>query len=382
MDSNTKSAINKEIDKLRFRTFNKVYHVIKKQHPDIKDSQLRKLISERLHDRRPSKQTQRVYQVKIFSKFRNSWFTDIYDNTNDANPRYWQLFINTNTRYAVAYPLPNKTAGAIKKNLEEFVKKYKPRKITSDEESGLIAKENLELLKTNRCGLYIVSEQQHSTLGIIDRFTRTLRDMNTPQEKPLKSQSSDKEFTWISQEKMKALLSSYNTTKHSSTGYTPKEMMEKPELEDAYISKCLEHEYKQRGIKDFKLHKGMLVRYLIPRKVFGKRRYNVSRECYTIDDIAGNIYTIIAKDGTTKDIPRWRLIVVKANENKRIGKTLGTDKGIVEKVINKVGPNKVNVRFKMPDGRLYERVIKKSELRMPLPQFESKYEVLFKRNVD
>ena len=132
-------------------------------------------------------------------------------------------------------------------------------------------------------------------------------------------------------------------------------------------------------LKDFKLDKGVLVRYLIPRKVFGKRRYNVSRECYKIDDIAGNIYTIIAKDGTTKDIPRWRLIVVKPNENKRIGKTLGTDKGIVEEVINEVGPNKVNVRFKIPNGRLYERIINKSELRMPLPQFESKYEVLFKK---
>ena len=205
MDNTLKTTINKEIDKLRFRTFNKIYHVIKKRHPNIKDSQLRKIISERLHDRRPSKQIQRIYQVKIFSKFRNSWFTDIYDNTNDAKPRYWQLFINTNTRYAVAYPLPNKTAGAIKKNLEEFVKQYKPRKITSDEESGLISKENIEYLKNNRCGLYIVSEQQHSTLGIIDRFIRTLRDMNTPQEKPLKSQSSDKEFTYISQEKMKDL---------------------------------------------------------------------------------------------------------------------------------------------------------------------------------
>ena len=106
MDNTLKTTINKEIDKLRFRTFNKIYHVIKKRHPNIKDSQLRKIISERLHDRRPSKQIQRIYQVKIFSKFRNSWFTDIYDNTNDAKPRYWQLFINTNTRYAVAYPLP------------------------------------------------------------------------------------------------------------------------------------------------------------------------------------------------------------------------------------------------------------------------------------
>ena len=112
---NDKNNINRLIDKLRFRTFNKVYSNVKQQYPNIEDEELRQIISERLHDKRPTKQIQRLYQVKIYSRFIGSWYTDLYDNLEGNNPRYWQIFINTNTRYAVVYPLPNKT-----KNLTNY----------------------------------------------------------------------------------------------------------------------------------------------------------------------------------------------------------------------------------------------------------------------
>ena len=137
----------------------------------------------------------------------------------------------------------------------------------------------------------------------------------------------------------------------------------------------LNSQNQQYGIKDFKLNIGDYVRYITDRDKFGKRRYNVSRESYKVEDMLGNIYTLIARDGTTRNLPRWRLIKVNPNEVKRIGKTLGTDKGIVEEVLNKVSDNRVNVRFKMPDGSTYTKVINISELRMPFPQVKSKYEV-------
>ena len=63
---------------------------------------------------------------------------------------------------------------------------------------------------------------------------------------------------------------------------------------------------------------------------------------------------------------------VKDDEAKSIGKTLGTDKGVVESVLNRVSNNRVNVKFKMPDGSNYTKVINISELRMPFPQIKSK----------
>ena len=368
----SEEEINKYIDKLRFRTFKKLAPKIKNKFPNVDDKTIKKIINKRIHDKLISRNHKKIYQVKIFSKFRGSWFTDLYDNLQGNDPRYWEIFINTNTRFAVAYKLRDKTADSIHNNLVDFVNKYHPRKITSDEESGLIAKRNTDFLKSNNCGLFIVQERNHSTLGIIDRFIRTLRDMNTAQKN--NENNTDNEFSYISPEKMNKILKSYNTTIHSSTGYTPEEMMNDPNLEDEYIRKCLEKQNQQYGIKDFKLNIGDWVRYITDTDKFGKRRYNLSREAYKIEDILGNMYTITGRDGTVRNLPRWRLMKVKDDEAKSIGKTLGTDKGVVESVLNRVSNNRVNVKFKMPDGSNYTKVINISELRMPFPQIKSKYE--------
>ena len=95
---------------------------------------------------------------------------------------------------------------------------------------------------------------------------------------------------------------------------------------------------------------------------------------YSTNLIIFNIYTIIALDGTTKDLPRWKLVYVDQNEKYVLGKTLETDKGIVERIVREVGPNTVEVKFKMPDGSDYNKVINRRELRFPTPQFESKIE--------
>ena len=368
--------INKIIDKHRFRTLNKIIAVIRKdsRFDNIPDKEIRAIIQKRIHDMRPNSVYKRIYQVKIFSRFRNSYFMDLYDNLEGNEPRYWQIFINTNTRYAVALPLPDKTKDSIHSNLKQFVEQYRPRKITSDEEPGLCSKINIDYLRENKCGLYIITEKQHSSLGIIDRFIRTLRDMNTPQEKPVREQSTDKQFTYISPAKMNKLLASYNNTVHSATNRTPKEMQDNPRLEDEYIEECLINSTRQLAIKDFKLKENELVRYILPRAPFEKKRYTVSRETYRIESCNGNMYTIIAQDGTTMTLPRWRLIRVAPDENKRMGNTLGTNRGVIEKVLGRAGPNKVRVQFKMPDGSKYEDTINITELRMPFPQFKSSFE--------
>ena len=376
MSTNIISELHKTIDKYRFKTFPKLIHVIRKdaRFANLSDKEIKNAISNRIHDKQPSREYKRLYQVKIFSRFRNAYFTDLYDNLDGNEPRYWQIFLNTNTRYAIAYPLQDKTKGSIHNNLVEFVNEYHPRKITSDEEAGLLSKINIDFLKENKCGLFIVTEKKHSSLSIIDRLIRTLRDMNTPQEKPSTDQSHQKQFTYISIPKMNKLLKAYNNTVHSSTGHTPKEMMDNPKLEDEYIEECITENTRQMAIKDFKLKEGDLVRYIIQYDPHSKKRTRISRETYTIEGIRGNIYTIIAQDGTTKDLPRWRLIKVNNNENKRMGTTLGTNKGIVERVIQEVSPSKVKVRFVMPDHSTYTDIINKTELRLPFPQFKSSLE--------
>lgn len=369
----TESQINAYIDTLHFNTFKKVASKVKQHFPGITDAEIRNIIKKRIHDKRISKDNKKIYQVKVFSKFPNAWMCDIFDNLANNEPRYWYIFININTRFAEAYPMRNKTKDCINTVLRLFVNKYHPRKITSDEEAGLVSALNVDFLKDNKCGLYIIQEKKHSALSLIDRFIRTLRDMNKPTNEG-QEVSTDDEFKYIDRNKMTLLLSLYNNSVHASTGHTPSDMMNNKQLEEDYIEKCLNGKQRQQGIQDFKLTNGSLVRYYIDYNKNDKRRYNISREAYKIESRAGNIYTIIALDGTTKDVPRWRLIEVQPNEKYTLGKTLGTDKGIVERIVRASGPNTVDVKFKMPDGSDYIKTIHRRELRFPTPQFESQLE--------
>ena len=369
----TESQINDYIDTLHFNTFKKVINKVKQQFPNTTELEVRNILKKRIHDKRISKDNKKIYQVKVFSKFPNSWMCDIYDNLANHNPRYWYIFININTRFAEAYPLTNKTKDDINIILRQFVNRYHPRKITSDEEAGLVADINIQYLKNNKCGLYIIQERNHSALSLIDRFIRTLRDMNGPVDNSFDC-STDEQYKYIDRDKMTSLLSLYNNTIHSSTNHTPIDMLRNKVLEEEYIEKCLNGKQRQQETQDFRLKEGALVRYYLGNDRMIKKRSTISRETYKIESRAGNIYTIIALDGTTKDLPRWKLVYVDPNEKYVLGKTLETDKGIVERIVREVGPNTVEVKFKMPDGSDYNKVINRRELRFPTPQFESKIE--------
>lgn len=373
----TEIQINNYIDSLHFNSFKKLADKIKSRFPNTTNEEIRKIIKKRIHDKKISKNNMKIYQVKVFSKFPNAWITDIYDNLNGHDPRYWELFININSRFVEAYPLANKNKDSINTVLRQFVNRYHPRKITSDEEAGLVANDNLTYLKDNKCGLYIIQEKNHSALSLIDRFIRTLRDMNKPADNS-NDCSTDEQFTYIDRNKMTNLLSLYNNSIHSSTGYTPLNMLQNSVLEEDYIEKCLNEKQRQQEIQDFKLKEGSLVRYYLDNDRMIKKRSTISRETYKIESRAGNIYTIIALDGTTKDLPRWKLVYVDPNEKYILGKTLGTDKGIVERINREVSNNKVDVKWKMPDGSNYNKVINKRDLRYPTPQFESKLEKEFR----
>ena len=78
--------------------------------------------------------------------------------------------------------------------------------------------------------------------------------------------------------------------------------MNNPELEKEYIKKCLTNQTRQLGIKDFVLNKGDYVRIINLPNSFEKKRFNISRESYKIEDRLGNIYTLIAADGSTRNV--------------------------------------------------------------------------------
>ena len=303
---NTKDQINAIIDSIHFRSFNKIYNAVKRYIPTITKKEVRKVMIERKRDKHLRRKQVKPYQIKIFSPTLNTWFMDLLDNGANNTPRYYHIFIGTNNRYAVARALNSKDAEDVRQSLLDFILTYHPVKLTSDQEAAFMEKQNVQLLNDMHVVLQTVPDKSHSTLGIIDRFIRTIRDMNRPVDSDPK-QSHDKQFKSIDLNTMNGLIDLYNNTYHSTIKCTPKEMFDNENKEKEYIFKCMDRNEKQRTIKDFQLNNGDYVRYVIARDPLKKKRYQVTNESYMIVGKEGSHYILQAKDGSIIIKPRFQL---------------------------------------------------------------------------
>ena len=371
--------INDYVDKLHFRTFNHVWDSVKTKFPEITKKQLKEILDRRLKDKFIKVRKISPYYFKIFSTQPNCWFHDLMDNGKGSDPRYWHLFIGTNNHYAVALPLKNKTADAVRVTLTEFINKYHPVRLTSDEESAFVEKNNLKLLKENKVVVHIVTEQNHSTLGIIDRFIRTLRDMNIPTQKGSK-QSHYPKYNTFSEKRMEKLIEIYNKTYHSRIKCSPEEMFNNPELEKEYIFQQLEKkENQEENIKDLHLKPGTFVRYILPRANGKRKRYQISRECYKIYSVKGNMYSLIARDGTVMNLPRFKLMSVKDLSNCKWAETIPSKwNGIITSILSyNPKTRKARVCFHVPGKPDYIDEIPISYLKGNFPNSLSRSELEF-----
>ena len=375
----TEQEINDFIDKLHFRTLNHVQKKVKEKFPNLKDDKLKEIVDKRLKDKFIKICKITPYYVKIFSTRPNCWFHDLMDNGRGNEPRYWHIFLGTNNHYAVALPLDNKQAASIRKTLTEFVNKFHPVKLTSDEEAGFIEKNNLKFLTDNHVKIHIITEQNHSSLGTIDRFIRTLRDMNIPTEKKDK-QSHDPKYQTFTPKRMEKLLEIYNSTYHSRINCSPKEMLNNPDLEKEYIFDQLDKKDKQEKIKDFHLQKGAFVRYIIPRANGRRKLFQISREFYKIEEIKGNMYTLIARDGTVKNLPRFKIMLcskdgTKPSNIKWADTIPGAWNGVVKEIKSfDEKTRKYTVTFSVPGQPDYEDEVPETYLRGNFPQQLSEME--------
>lgn len=391
----TDSEINDFIDKLHFRTYNHIQAKALEHFPDVTKERLKQILDKRLKDKYIKLSKIEPYYVHIFSTQPNCWFHDLLDNGLQQNPRqakldsapwprYWHIFIGTNNHYAVALPLKNKSAASIKQTLTTFINKYHPHKLTSDEEPGFVEKNNLKLLTDNNVRVHIITEQNHSALGIIDRFIRTLRDMNIPTEKGDK-QSHDQKYTTFTPKRMQKLLKIYNSTYHSRIKCKPEDMFNDPDMEKEYIFKQLAKKEKQDTVKDFHLQEGAFVRYILPRAngLRSKKRYQISRECYKIEAVNGNIYTLIARDGTVKNLPRYRIMLCRKDGEKpsncKWADTIpGAWNGVVKQILSyNEQTHRYKVLFSVPGQPDYEDEVPETYLRGNFPQQLSEMERAF-----
>jgi len=309
-------------NKSGFKSFAKLSPLLEKRFPNATKKEIRDFIESRQHDRHQNYRHKKPYMRTIFDPVPGCYFHDLIQQT-DTRPRgfphYFHVFIESNSRYAFAYPVNDKTAATSVETLKQFIEDNDGKpilKLTSDGECAFNSHEFTDFCHERGIMVKIILDKAHSTLGLVDRFVRTLRDMNQPADRLKTGFQYDKNHINFSTEKMAQLVDSYNNTYHKSIGCTPKQMFDNVSLERQWIEEKRKIRRIQDNIEGFSLPVGTLVRYRMNADDLGghKRRSQFSREKYAITKRVGARYVISGPDGTKLTKSRFELIPADDND--------------------------------------------------------------------
>jgi hypothetical protein len=303
------------------------------RYSDISTAEAKKFFNERVQrdQRRPTPANLKEKYMPIFSKQGGAYQFDIWDQKGTKRKKnlktgkwtierrpYFLIVVNVNTKKAYQYPFATKTAANVLKALEKFWTAVPDCKaMVSDQDASFLAHQVVDAFIQRGIKLTTTTDNDHHSLGIINRLMRTLRDMR----------GGDRYFT---EQDMARQIGFYNDNKHSATKEAPNDMDESKELE--FISKKTEQASQAKGY-DFTV--GNYVRFLKPREKIGKVRSNYSVESYKIIQRNGRSFVIQAADGSTDTVPGWQLAIVLHKDLKRYpqGETLKNNKrGTIEEI--------------------------------------------------
>lgn len=279
------------------------------------------------------------YQFKTYSRIPGGFIGDIFFNKSKFA---CLLLININTRKAYAYALNNVEIKPIgktndygnqvyeinpgskgsqeytitystinKKTTSNLINVFKQflndinHKITSlrfDNESAIKSKMFQTMLRDNKIKFVSVVEGSHTSLSLIDRLCRTIRDI-----------SYNMGIKILTQNDINKVLNVYNNMYHSSLSkmlnkkITPNEVNEHPELEQQIINYCIDYNKQLKVLHpEIELQVGQICKVYQPFDKFKKRRRLLKKDYYKIVNKTGNIYTVQNTRNNKKiDVPRY-----------------------------------------------------------------------------
>jgi hypothetical protein len=98
---------------------------------------------------------------------------------NETGPP-WLEFVNPNSRKGYVYLMKNKSAAEVLKALEAHLKKVGTiTEFTSDEDAANLSKEIQDFMLANHINHFATEVNNHHILGIVNRFIKTIRDLNS-----------------------------------------------------------------------------------------------------------------------------------------------------------------------------------------------------------
>lgn len=117
--------------------------------------------------------------------------------------------VNINSRIGYVDLIPNKQGDTVVRALKRFVKLHKPRIITSDNGSEFLNQQVQSYFKKSKIDHFNNEPGEHSTMGKIERFNRTIK------------QRLMRSGLKLTKKLVSDLVDNYNSTIHSAIGMTP-----------------------------------------------------------------------------------------------------------------------------------------------------------------
>ena len=150
------------------------------------------------------------------------------------------------------------------------------------------------------------TEPIHSSLSIIDRVTRTIRDI-----------AYNLKIGIISPQAMKRIVDIYNNAPHKTLSkyaefiVTPSMVQNDKKLESYIVRKIMQHNYTILNDLEFKLEKGTRVKIYNDKNPLTKRRTIIRPGSFIIDGFEKGLYKVKNKNnGEILYIPRYKLCKV------------------------------------------------------------------------
>ena len=216
------------------------------------------------------------------------------------------ICIHCNSRFAYVRIIPNRTTQAIHPVIKDLTQLgYPCDTIISDADASIIAAVNA-VPSIKRHITYNMSDTKfnvHSTLAIIDRFTRTLRDMIFTAKISLNPQT------------LAELMTLYNNTPHLTLtkvmGFkvTPTEMLTYGVVQQEYIRRVSAGNASKFDELSTAFKVGDLVYIYQPPSPFIKRRNSVMDDVYRVLDVRGGRY-LLENTRTLEKIQRPRSYLI------------------------------------------------------------------------
>ena len=276
------------------------------------------------------KDSKKDYSLRTYSKVKNTFIGDIFFESNKAA---FLLLINVNTRYAYAYQLGEVNTKEIinvddnnkeyemtyatngKKTNESLIKafeqhlsnpEHKINILRFDGEKAVQSNKFKKLLKDNNIVFVPAITEAHTSLSLIDRLCRTIRDIAFNLNYP----------GIYSQQQMDIILNFYNKSRHETltkvifkshpeikqqlTGgifspppfISPAMVNDSDELEKIFVEECMKHNFNIISSRDYKLDMDDKVKITSEKSKLGKKRSILDKDLYKVSGMKGNIYEL------------------------------------------------------------------------------------------